>query len=110
LYTSADAHFPNRSIPVLTIHAATPPGERQRGRPNEPDFVAILVILIRLEAQKTDIVVTINVPHMPGSYDKDAVDPQDGKFGPLLESAQKVEEQVLDSFEVKDFGLFVDEE
>jgi hypothetical protein len=62
-----------------------------------------------LAAQKTDIVITINVPHIPGSYDKVEVIPAQRQLGPLMESATKVKEQVLDSFEVKEFGLFVED-
>ncbi|EGP83627.1 unnamed protein product [Zymoseptoria tritici ST99CH_1A5] len=97
------------STPVFTLIATTPPGARQRGRPNEPDFVGVIMILIRLKEQKTDIVVTVNVPHLPNSYDENEMTPEEGKLGPLMESASKVKERVLDTFEVKDFGLFIEE-
>lgn len=67
------------------------------------------MILIRLKEQKTDIVVTVNVPHLPNSYDENEMTPEEGKLGPLMESASKVKERVLDTFEVKDFGLFIEE-
>ncbi|KXS95910.1 hypothetical protein AC578_2629 [Pseudocercospora eumusae] len=111
LYNTGSAYLskmPNTT--AVTLLATSPPGEKQRGRPNEPDFVGILLILVRLEEQKTDIVIAINVPHLPGSYVKEDVDPAAGKYGNLLEAGKVVKEKVLESFEIKDWGLFVQED
>ena len=66
----------------------------------------LLLLLIRLEAQDTDIVITINVPFMPGSYDEADVDFERGKWGGLGEVGEVVIERVRGSLEVRDWGLF----
>jgi hypothetical protein len=71
--------------------------------------VAIMLTLIRLVDQETDMLVTINVPHVPGSYEAGSVDLEHGKMGPLLELAGKWRERVLESFEVREWGLFGEE-
>ncbi|KAF2084527.1 Mog1p/PsbP-like protein [Saccharata proteae CBS 121410] len=73
-----------------------------------PDFTAILLLLLRLEAQKTDIVVTINVPHAPGEYAATEVDFEKKQFGALTERARAALERVRESFEVREWGLFVE--
>jgi len=70
----------------------------------------VLLTLIRLEAQKTDLLVTINVPHLPGEYEYESVDLHAGKVGVLLEEAGLVMDAVLESYEVLDWGLFVEGE
>lgn len=85
--------------------ATSPPGEKQRGRANEPDFVGILLLVVRLEAQGTDIVVAVNVPHLPGQYDAVAA-VEEGKLGRLMEVGERVRERLGETFEVRDWGLF----
>lgn len=91
----------------MSLLATTPPGEKQKGRANEPDFVGLLVTVIRLESVKTDVVVSVNVPHIAGQYARADVDLEKDKVGALLETARIVKESALASFEVKDWGLFV---
>lgn len=91
----------------MSLLAMSPPGEKMRGRANEPEFVGILLSVLRLETVGTDIVVAVNVPHMPGEYAKEEIDPGSGRLGRLLEAGEKVREKVLETFEVRDWGLFV---
>lgn len=102
-----DLRSPN--TPLYNLLATSPPGAKQQGRANEPEFVAILLTLIRLKDQKTDMLVTINVPHVIGQYEAGSVDLEHGKMGPLLEQAAKWRERVLETFEVKEWGLFGEE-
>ena len=95
--------------PAYTLFATSPPGAKQRHRPNEPEFVGTLLSLVRLEQQKTDIVIAINVPHIAGQYDKADVDLSAGKRGKLLEAAIGYRQKVLETFEIKDWDLFVQE-
>jgi hypothetical protein len=67
----------------------------------------MIVTLIRLEAQKTDIVVSINVPHVAGEYEAGSVNLESGKVGGLIEEAIQIRERVLGTFLVKEWGLFV---
>jgi hypothetical protein len=97
------------NTPVYNLVATSPPGAKQQGRTNEPDFVAILLTLIRLEGQKTDILVTINVPHVAGEYEVGSVDLEHGRQGSLIEKAGRYRERVLETFEVREWGLFGEE-
>lgn len=62
---------------------------------------------MRLEKQATDIVISINVPHAPGEYDKNEVDPATGKNGNLMAAAVRYRERIMQTFEIKDWDLFV---
>ncbi|KAF2143878.1 uncharacterized protein K452DRAFT_285917 [Aplosporella prunicola CBS 121167] len=96
------------NFPAYTLIATQHPNTAARGP--QPDFIGILLILLRLEQKKTDIVITINVPHVPGEYPKDEVDFAAAKQGPLMEHAITIRQKILETFEVKDWSLFVDEE
>nr|POE98288.1 putative ran guanine nucleotide release factor [Quercus suber] len=90
--------------------AEVPRAEKMVGRPNEPDFVAMYLMVVRLEAQATDLVVGVNVPHVVGTqgYGKpDEVDLRARKMGPLMELAEKARDMVVETLEVKDWSLFV---
>lgn len=78
-------------------------------RAKAPDFTGILLTLLRLPEQETDLVISINVPHAPGEYDRDEVDPAAGKNGKLLDAAMRHRDRILQTFEIKDWGLFVSE-
>ena len=65
--------------------------------------------MVRLEQQKTDIIIAINVPHIAGQYESSEVDPDKGKHGPLLEKAIDYRRRAMETFEIRDWGLFVQE-
>jgi hypothetical protein len=69
-----------------------------------------MLIMIRLEAQKTDIVININVPHVPDEYKKEDIDLSAQKVGPLIGAAAEYRQRIIETFEVKDWELFVNEE
>ena len=71
-----------------------------------PDFTAIVMTLLRLEKYKTDVLITINVPHIKGEYDEAEVDLQLGKQGELIGDAVQYSARVWESFKIKDWGLF----
>jgi hypothetical protein len=62
-----------------------------------------------LERQQTDLVICVNVPHVTGEYNKDDVNPSAGKQGPMLDAATSFRDRILQSFEIKDWDLFVQE-
>ena len=68
-----------------------------------------MLTLIRLKEQTTDMLVTINVPHIAGQFEAGSVDLEHGKMGGLLEQAGKWRERLLETFEVKEWGLFGEE-
>ena len=65
--------------------------------------------MVRLEQQNTDILITINVPHVAGQYNPAEVDPGSGKHGRLLETAIQSRQKTMETFEIKDWDLFVQE-
>ncbi|KAI9773453.1 MAG: multicopy suppressor of ts gsp1 [Geoglossum simile] len=103
-------HFPKQTPTyalLVTTHPAPNPRQQQS---TTPEFTALLITLIRLEAQKTDVVVTINVPHIRGSNyneEKGNVDLEQGRLGLLLDAAVAHQDRIHTSLEVKDWGLFV---
>ena len=72
--------------------------------------MGVLLTLVRLKEQGTDLVVAINVPHIKGSYDETGFDFEAGKMGDLMDEALRMRDEVLRTIEVKDWGLFGAEE
>ncbi|KAK8222097.1 hypothetical protein M8818_000267 [Zalaria obscura] len=95
--------------PAYTLFATQHSSPDRIARGKAPDFTGILLTLVRLEKQKTDVVVSINVPHPPGEYDPDEVDPAKGKHGRLLDAALLYRDRILRTFEIRDWDLFVEE-
>ncbi|KAL8854065.1 MAG: hypothetical protein Q9221_001188 [Calogaya cf. arnoldii] len=102
-------HFPPNT-PCYTLLATTtpPPATNGNVRAKTPSFTAVLLTLIRLVAQSTDIVVTVNIPHIPGHQEPSdgEVNFDEGKFGSLVEEGVKIRDEVWRSLEVRDWGLF----
>ncbi|KAI0969056.1 hypothetical protein F4678DRAFT_440799 [Xylaria arbuscula] len=98
-------------IPAYTLIATLspnvpPPKEADSARAAAPDFTAIVLTLVRLEHERTDILITVNVPHIRGEYDEEEVDLQLGKQGQLIGDAVDYASRIWESFRVKDWGLF----
>lgn len=78
--------------------------------------------IVRLEQQTTDIIITINVPFNDPSvvatekciaspiYQGDDIDPANGHKSELLAFGMEVAAEVVGSFRIIDWGLFVMEE
>ncbi|QDS71537.1 hypothetical protein FKW77_005326 [Venturia effusa] len=90
--------------PALVLFATTHPLEGDKRA--KDDFTGIMLLLIRLEKQTADILIAINVPHVPGEYEKDAINLDQQKIGPHLEAGLAIRKHILESFEVKDWSLF----
>ncbi|KAI4097186.1 MAG: hypothetical protein LQ344_000596 [Seirophora lacunosa] len=104
------AHF-SPDTPCYTLLATTappPPSNGNAARPLTPTFTCVILTLIRLIPQATDVVVTINIPHIPGQQEPSdpTVDFEQGKFGSLVEEGVRIRDEVWKSLEVKDWGLF----
>lgn len=94
--------------PAYTLIATqTPQASQPRDRSSAPDFTAIIMTLLRLEKYETDILITINVPHIKGEYNEEEVDLQLGRQGKLIGDAVEYSAQIWKSFKIKDWGLFV---
>jgi hypothetical protein len=98
---TTNAAFRNKPVFTLSFIQTPPPPERPDRK--QPEFVAIHLILLRLKEQGTDILITINAPHYAGEYEKPAVE---GEATLLMKDGDAIRERVLESFEVKDWGLF----
>lgn len=96
------------SIPAYTLIATQTPNKPKDDRPSggAPDFTALILTLLRLEKEETDVLITINVPHIMGEYDEDEVDLELGKQGKLIGDAVEYAARIWSSLDVKDWGLF----
>lgn len=92
--------------PAYTLIATQSPKADQSSAGSAPDFTAIILTLVRLEKQSTDIVITINVPHIKGEYSEDEIDLELGKQGVLIGDAVEYAGRIWDTFKVKDWNLF----
>ncbi|KAK4192278.1 putative ran guanine nucleotide release factor [Podospora australis] len=96
-------------IPAYTLIATQTPraaSEESRQRNAAPDFTALILTLVRLEKENTDILITINVPHIKGEYDEEDVDLALGKQGELIGDAVEYAARIWETFNVKDWNLF----
>jgi len=106
VWTTANTVFSKlpEGTPCYTLIASQTPPFKEGSK--SPDFTAIVLTLIRLEKESTDILITINVPHIKGEYTEEEVDMQMGKQGVLIENAVEYASRVWESFKIKDWGLF----
>lgn len=93
-------------IPAYTLIATQTPPPDPSNRSGAPDFTAIILTLLRLEKELTDILITVNVPHIKGEYDDEEVDLQLGKQGKLIGAAVEDAARIWETFRVKDWNLF----
>jgi hypothetical protein len=99
------------SIPAYTLIATQTPKPAGAGgddarRAAAPDFTALILTLVRLEKERTDILITINVPHIKGEYDEEEVDLALGKQGELIGDAVEYSARIWSTFDVKSWRLF----
>lgn len=94
------------NIPAYTLIATQTPPPDPSKKADVPDFTAIILSLLRLEKESTDILMTINVPHIRGEYDEEEVDLQLGKQGKLIGDAVEYAAKIWETFKVKDWDLF----
>lgn len=59
-------------------------------------------MLLRLKEQGTDLMVSVNIPHYPGEYEKS----KEGEFTQLMKDSEKVKDRILETFSIEDWGLF----
>ncbi|KAL9131900.1 MAG: hypothetical protein Q9217_000260 [Psora testacea] len=113
--TNENLELPNfPQVKVLSLLVTTTPPAPEPDmlpRPNTPTHTDILLTLIRLELQLTDMLVALNIPHITGSPEAVAVggeerDFEKGKYGSAIDEGNKVMEKVVRSLLVKDWGLF----
>ncbi|KAF4947017.1 hypothetical protein FGADI_10740 [Fusarium gaditjirri] len=109
IWNTAETEFSNLEpgTPAYTlISTQTPRVNQSRDSTSAPDFTAIILTLLRLEKAKTDILITINVPHIKGEYDEAEVDLELGRQGKLIGAAVEYSATIWSTFKIKDWGLF----
>ncbi|KAI0906962.1 hypothetical protein F4823DRAFT_605224 [Ustulina deusta] len=108
-FSKLDEDIPAYTL-IATLTPYVPPSTETDSasapRANAPDFTAIILTLVRLEREHTDLLITVNVPHIRGEYDEDEVDLQLGKQGQLIGDAVDYASRIWESFMVEDWGLF----
>ena len=77
-----------------------------KARAASPDFTAMILTMVRLERERTDLLVTINVPHIKGEYNEEDVDLELGRQGKLIGDAVDYAAKIWETFKVKDWHLF----
>jgi hypothetical protein len=92
--------------PAYTLVATQTPEPDPKARDLAPDFTAIVLNLIRLEKESTDVLITINVPHIKGEYTEEEVNLELGKQGKLINNAVEHAARIWESFKIKDWSLF----
>ncbi|CAK7240883.1 MAG: hypothetical protein STHCBS139747_002336 [Sporothrix thermara] len=109
VWNTADTQFSElpEGVPAYSLIATqTPRPDPGAAASSAPDFTAIILTLVRLEKESTDILITINVPHIKGEYDEEDVDLQLGKQGQLIGDAVEYAAHIWATFQVKDWNLF----
>jgi len=92
--------------PAYTLIATQTPLVDPDKRSTAPDFTAIVLNLIRLEKESTDILITINVPHIKGEYTEEDVNLAIGLQGKLIGDAVEYAAKIWETFKIKDWALF----
>ena len=80
---------------MLSIAIKITPPLSPSPRPLAPSYVTLFLTLIRLEAQATDLVITLNVPTILGSPEH-----LDGS------AVRDILAKVVPTFEIKDWDMF----
>lgn len=108
VWSTSDTRFSKlpEGTPAYTLIATQTPPPDPASRNPAPDFTAIVLNLIRLEKESTDILITINVPHIKGDYTEEEVNLQLGKQGKLIENSVEIAAKIWETFKIKDWGLF----
>lgn len=101
-----DTPLSSEQYPAYTLIATQTPRRSSAAPTSSPDFTAIILTLLRLEKDSTDILITINVPHIKGEYDEEDVDLELGKQGKLIGDAVDFSARVWETFKIKDWNLF----
>lgn len=86
-----------------------------------PTFLAIIMTILRLKEQAADIVITVNIPFdnpemvrsekciASPTYTGGDIDPESGAKSVLLEYGMKVSQDLVNAFQILDFGLFCED-
>ncbi|KAF2000402.1 Mog1p/PsbP-like protein [Amniculicola lignicola CBS 123094] len=94
---------PNKPTYTLNYIQTPPPLSPSKAHRKQSDYTSIHFVMLRLKEQGTDIVITVNVPHYPGEYEK----AKEGEGATkLMKDGEVIKEKILETFDIKDWGLF----
>lgn len=62
---------------------------------------------MRLRAQNTDLVITVNMPYAVGQGASEEIHPQEGTLGKQADAALVYRDHILETFQIRDWGLFI---
>ncbi|KAI9738194.1 MAG: hypothetical protein M1834_008692 [Cirrosporium novae-zelandiae] len=103
--------FPAGTSTSLLLATTSRPAPRSPPRTPIPKITGLILLLVRLIPQETDVLVTVNLPYMPGEFEEGDVDVEGGRIGGrILEDGKAIMEVVVRSLEVRDWGLFGSEQ
>ncbi|KAI9723586.1 MAG: hypothetical protein M1812_000886 [Candelaria pacifica] len=108
IWSTAAATCPQlpTETPVYSLFATQhPPTDPTNGVPSV-NFTGILMTLVRLQAQKTDLVITVNAPHVQGQFAEEDMNLEQGRPGKQIEIAQSYRDHLLRSLFIRDWTLF----
>jgi hypothetical protein len=88
--------------PALALTFIQTPAPPERPGRKTPEYVYIHLLLLRLEEQGTDVLVSVNIPHYKGEYEEAG----QGEETRLMRESKAVRQRVLETFEVVEWGLF----
>ncbi|KAF1837956.1 Mog1p/PsbP-like protein [Decorospora gaudefroyi] len=94
--------LPNNPVRTLTF-LQTPPTPPSHPTRKTPEFTYIHLLLLRLKDQATDIIIQINTPHYANEYEKPS---EAGAETELMRESKAVRDEILKSFEIREWGLF----
>lgn len=92
--------FCSADTPCVTCFVSSPAN-------SDGKYTGILVLLMRLVDQKTDLLVTCNVPDL--SVLDDAAVGDRPQLSQRLQDARLLIDEVASSFEIMDWNLFIEE-
>ena len=101
--------LPHHSVPAYSIAASTRPVLNKDGG---KDFTILILLLIRLEMQDTDILISVNLPYRGKQFTADVVDLEvfvgSDAVNDSLELGLDILDTIRRSFQIRDWGLFGD--
>lgn len=121
IWNKRSIHFPHLSDKPAYQVIGTVSARSTEQATDPPTFTAIIMSILRLKEQTADIVITVNVPFdkpevvrserciASPTYTGSDIDPENGAKSMLLEYGMKVSQEIIDGFQIFDFGLFCED-
>lgn len=86
----------SRPCYTLAVKMTPNPKSMRRRRPEDPDCVVVMLTLVRMEAEETDVVIAVNVPLRKGEYEVGKE-----KESTLVAEGREIVERIRKTFELR---------